>query len=58
MWKSKQAARGELWMAGYVCEPQMKTLLLRMLEWHARTKHGAGHDTWYREGAGSLAGPS
>ena len=26
----------------------MKQLLLQMIEWHARSVHGWGHDTWFR----------
>ncbi|MFB9902362.1 aminoglycoside 6-adenylyltransferase [Allokutzneria oryzae] len=38
--------RGELWVAkshGW----EAKQLLLTMVEWHAVTRFGAGHDTWY-----------
>jgi len=47
MWKCKQALRGELWMASYVCDPQLKALLLQMLEWHARAARGWDYETWY-----------
>ncbi|GAA0415929.1 aminoglycoside 6-adenylyltransferase [Streptomyces luteireticuli] len=39
-------ARGELWVAKSR-DWTTKELLQSMVEWHALTYHGAGHDVWY-----------
>lgn len=39
-------ARGELWVAKSR-DWTAKELLQTMIEWHALTRHGAGHDVWY-----------
>lgn len=46
-WTAKKLARGELWMAKMCCDMYMKGLLLRMIEWHARARHGWDYDTWH-----------
>ena len=46
-WNAKHLRRGELWAAKTTaCDGRMKTLLLRMIEWHARATRGANYDTW------------
>jgi aminoglycoside 6-adenylyltransferase len=48
-WTAKHVRRGELWFAKTEgCDGQMKSLLLRMLEWQARATHGWDYDTWER----------
>jgi len=47
MWTAKQQLRGQLWMANYECAYELRTHLLRMIEWHARAVHGSEYDTWY-----------
>lgn len=47
VWTAKHLWRGELWhtrMSG--TEGQLRAFLLQMIEWHARSTHGAGYDTW------------
>jgi aminoglycoside 6-adenylyltransferase len=47
VWTAKHLQRGELWWAK--CsggDGRMKTLLLRMTEWHAWAVHGPEYDTW------------
>ncbi len=47
VWNAKHLRRGELWAAKTVaCDGRMKTLLLRVIEWHACATRGAGYDTW------------
>jgi aminoglycoside 6-adenylyltransferase len=48
VWTAKKLRRGELWVAKSCLDSYMKHLLLQMLEWHARTKHGWDLDTWHR----------
>ncbi len=48
VWTAKHLRRGELWWAKGTCDQYMKELLRRMMEWHARSVHGPGHDTWMR----------
>ena len=38
--------RGELWVVKHR-DWTMKQMLLQMLEWHAQSRHGQEHDTWY-----------
>jgi len=45
---AKHLRRGELGVAGTCCNCYMQRLLLRMIEWHARAKHGWNYDTWFR----------
>jgi aminoglycoside 6-adenylyltransferase len=47
MLAAKKLRRGELWVAKSCIDCYMKDQLLRMLTWHARTKHGPGYDTWH-----------
>ena len=47
VWNAKHLRRGELWAAKTVaCDGRMKTLLLRMIEWHACATRGGDYDTW------------
>jgi aminoglycoside 6-adenylyltransferase len=47
VWTAKHVRRGELWFAKTEgCDGQMKSLLLRMLEWRAQAEHGWDYDTW------------
>ncbi len=47
VWTAKHLRRGELWWAKTSgCDGRMKTLLLRMIEWHAWAHHGTDYDTW------------
>lgn len=39
--------RGDLWRAKFVCDGELKQMLLTMMEWHARAKNGLDYDTWY-----------
>jgi len=45
---AKHLMRGELWWAKMSSDCYMQRLLLRMIEWHARAKHGWSYDTWFR----------
>ncbi len=48
VWTAKKLRRGELWTAKGCCDSYMKSrLLLPMIEWHARSMHGWGYDTWH-----------
>ncbi len=48
VWTAKKLHRGELWTAKGCCDSYMKgKLLLPMIEWHARSMHGWGYDTWH-----------
>jgi len=47
VWNAKHLRRGELWAAKTVaCDGRMKSLLLRMIEWHACAMRGEDYDTW------------
>jgi aminoglycoside 6-adenylyltransferase len=47
VWTAKHLRRGELWWAKTEgCDGQMKSMLLRVLEWHAGATHGWDYDTW------------
>jgi aminoglycoside 6-adenylyltransferase len=47
VWTAKHLRRGELWWAKCSgSDGRMKTLLLRMIEWHARAARGQDVDTW------------
>lgn len=48
VWTAKKLRRGEIWVAKGCCDTYLKKLLLQMMEWHARSKFGRGHDTWFR----------
>ncbi|UCE66630.1 MAG: aminoglycoside 6-adenylyltransferase [Candidatus Zixiibacteriota bacterium] len=43
----KKFKRGELFYAKSVCDSYMKRLLLSMISWHARAKHGLNYDVWH-----------
>jgi aminoglycoside 6-adenylyltransferase len=43
LYVAKQIMRGELWLVK-AREQDLKNLLLQMLEWHAKTKHGIDYD--------------
>ncbi|KIZ15501.1 aminoglycoside 6-adenylyltransferase [Streptomyces natalensis] len=42
----RYAARGELWVVK-ARDWTTKELLQTMIEWHAQSRHGAGHDVWH-----------
>lgn len=42
----RYAARGELWVVK-ARDWTTKELLQTMIEWHARSRYGAGHDVWH-----------
>jgi len=44
--EAKCLSRGELWMAKNR-DAEAKALLLRMIEWDHRSRHGWAYDTWY-----------
>ena len=45
VWNAKELRRGSLWSAkSEGCDGHMKTLLLRMIEWHAKAINGAGYE--------------
>ena len=44
IWAAKKLRRGELWRALECCDGELKRLLLRALEWEARSR---GVDHWY-----------
>ncbi len=47
VWNAKHLRRGEVWAAKTIaCDGRMKTLLLRVIEWHTRATRGADYDTW------------
>jgi aminoglycoside 6-adenylyltransferase len=47
VWTAKHLRRGELWWAkAQGLDGEMKSFLLRMIEWHARSLHGWDYDTW------------
>lgn len=48
VWTAKKLRRGELMTAKTCCDGYMKQLLLLMLEWQARARHGRTYDTWFR----------
>jgi aminoglycoside 6-adenylyltransferase len=43
---AKKAKRGELWVAKSTCDGYLKNLMLRLIEWHAKTKND--RDTWHK----------
>ena len=47
VWAAKKLRRGELWIAKSCADGYMKHQLLRMIEWHSRSKRGWNHDTWH-----------
>jgi aminoglycoside 6-adenylyltransferase len=47
VWTAKKLQRGELWTAKACSDSYMKWLLLRMIEWHARTTNGWDYDIWH-----------
>ena len=46
VWAAKKARRGELWIAKSSCDGYLKNLLLRLIEWYARSKNDL--DTWHK----------
>jgi aminoglycoside 6-adenylyltransferase len=48
IWTAKHLLRGELWWADTCCNCRLSQLMLRMMEWHAKAKHGWKYDTWFR----------
>ena len=43
---AKKARRGELWVATSSCNGYLQTLLLLLIEWHAKAK--GQRDTWHK----------
>lgn len=43
---AKQIVRGELWTSK-ARENDLRVLLLRMMEWHAKALHGNDYDVWH-----------
>ena len=43
---AKKAKRGELWVAKSTCDGYLKNLILRLIEWHAKSK--SDRDTWHK----------
>jgi aminoglycoside 6-adenylyltransferase len=48
IWTAKHLLRGELWWADTCCNCRLSQLMLTMMEWHAKAKHGWKYDTWFR----------
>jgi aminoglycoside 6-adenylyltransferase len=48
VWTAKHLRRGELWWAKSGCDSHMKSLLRRMMEWHAQAHQEGEIDTWLR----------
>ncbi len=47
VWAAKKLRRGELWIAKSCCDSYLKSLLLRLLEWHTCATQGWNYDTWH-----------
>jgi aminoglycoside 6-adenylyltransferase len=47
VWARKKLMRGERWVAYRCVNAHLKSLLLRLLEWLMRARHGADYDTRY-----------
>jgi aminoglycoside 6-adenylyltransferase len=43
----KLIQRGDLWRAKQACDGELKACLLKMLEWHTRSRYGLERDIWY-----------
>ncbi len=43
----KLIQRGDLWRAKQACDGELKTCLLKMLEWHTRARYRLERDIWY-----------
>jgi len=39
--------RGEMWRAKMIIDGELRSLLLRHLEWQAKAVNGSGYDTWH-----------
>lgn len=48
VWGSKKLLRGEYWTAKVCIDYDLKQLLLKMIEWHAKAEHGKSYDTWHK----------
>jgi aminoglycoside 6-adenylyltransferase len=46
LWTAKKLRRGEIWIAMQCCDCHLKTLLVRLLAWHAQASHPR-LDTWH-----------
>ncbi|MFF3853349.1 aminoglycoside 6-adenylyltransferase [Micromonospora sp. NPDC002575] len=46
LWTAKKLRRGEIWTAKECCDCYLKTLLVKLLAWHARASHPQV-DTWH-----------
>ncbi|MEQ9639770.1 MAG: aminoglycoside 6-adenylyltransferase [Alphaproteobacteria bacterium] len=44
---AKLVGRGDLWTARACCDVYMKRLLLRVLAWQTKVRHGDDTETWY-----------
>ncbi|MGY0694674.1 aminoglycoside 6-adenylyltransferase [Virgibacillus sp. FSP13] len=47
VWGAKKLLRGEWWTAKVCIDNDLKQLLLKMTEWHAKAKYGNDYDTWH-----------
>jgi len=47
VWSAKKLLRGECWTAKVCIDHDLKQLVLKMSEWHAKAKHGKSYDTWH-----------
>lgn len=43
---AKQILRGDLWVAK-ARDPELKALVLQMIQWHEKCLHGEAYDTWH-----------
>ena len=48
VWTAKHLRRGEIWWSKECCDSYLKSLLRRMLEWHAQAASDQQKDTWMR----------
>lgn len=48
VWTAKHLRRGEIWWSKDCCDSYLKSLLRRMLEWHAQAVSDQQKDTWMR----------
>lgn len=47
VWATKKLCRGEVWVAKMCCDAYLKTILLRMVEWHTLATKGTQTQTWH-----------
>jgi aminoglycoside 6-adenylyltransferase len=48
IWVVKHLKRGEIYWTKTGVDDHLKSLLLKMTEYHAKAKHGQSYDTWFR----------